>query len=259
MANLVHLATGIVAPQIVVHRQIPVDVGVGYPPTVGTWREALHDIVKLILHVAELYIASISDGITDDTILGTGDRVLDAYGRNTAVDAVSRSGFENELAMATGGVLALEVDGIAARSEDFVANDSRAGACRCVSCFHSKSEDGFGDRLLKTTTILLETALVLVLALGQSLDLGQLLELELAPLDTAGQGNLGDARLVSVFAEPTMTTGLDVVVGIVGIFNVQDGPVGKGNGVEVTVGVVGILDVGLEVGAVDHLVLELTG
>ena len=52
-----------------------------------------------------------------------------------------------------------------------------------------------------------------------------------------------------------MTTGLDVGVGIVGIFNVQDGPVGEGNGVEMTVGVVGVLDVGLQVGAVDDLLL----
>ena len=56
-----------------------------------------------------------------------------------------------------------------------------------------------------------------------------------------------------------MTTGLDVGVGIVGIFNVQDGPVWKGNGVKMTVRVVGVLDVGLEVCAVDHLILELPG
>ena len=54
-----------------------------------------------------------------------------------------------------------------------------------------------------------------------------------------------------------MTTGLDVGVGIVGIFNVQDGPVGEGNGVEMTVGVIGVLDVGLEVGAVHNLILKV--
>ena len=73
VTDLMELSTGIVAPLVVVHRQIPIDVGVGDPATVGARGEALHDVVKLALHVAELYIASISNGIADDTILGADD------------------------------------------------------------------------------------------------------------------------------------------------------------------------------------------
>lgn len=251
VTEFVELSTWIITPNIVVDRQPMVDVGVGDPSTTCTWGEAFHDVVKLVLHSTKLGISSSSDGIPDGAIAYTSDSLGDGYFADAVGNVRSLSGYKVELAVATGGVLTRKVDGIVSRSEDFIANFRNGGACRRIRRYCSKSKDGLGA-LHETTTILLEAALVLALGWGQ------LLELERAPLDTAGQGNFGIARFVSVFAEPTLATVLDVVVGIVVILNVQDGPVGQFNGVDMTIGVVGVLDVGLEVGAINDL-LELPG
>ena len=249
-----------------------VDVGVGDPTATGTRRQTLHYIIELAGEVTELRCRLVAHGFSNFTISNTSYSISNIDSINTIVNLYSRGsdiveGLKNELVVAAGSVLALEIDNVATRSEDFVANGSLTGRSRRVGRDHSKSEDSLlaGD---KTAAILLEAALVL--ALGESiavavaiaiavallaLVLWQLLELELAPLDTAGQGNFGITGPVAVLFEPTATALLDVLVGIVGVLDVQDGPVGKGDGVEMTVGVVGVLNVGLEVQTVHDLVL----
>ena len=129
VTDLVHLSTRIVAPLIVVHRQIPIDVGVGDPSTAGARGEALHDIVELSRAAPQRCIRGRLDSITDHAIVDTSDGLtdgdlVDTAGNGDTTARGSLEGQEVEFAMTAGGVLSLEIDAVAIRpdAEDLVAH-----------------------------------------------------------------------------------------------------------------------------------------
>ena len=110
VTDLMELSTGIVAPLVVVHRQIPIDVGVGDPSTAGARGEALHDIVELPRAAPQRCIRGRLDSITDCAIGHTGDGLtdgdlVDTAGNGGTTVRGSLEGQEVKLAVATGGVL----------------------------------------------------------------------------------------------------------------------------------------------------------
>src|SRR5210317_2186404 len=73
-----HLNRNIVAPVVVEHTQIPVDICVANPATASAGRQTEHDMIELTLHSTKSRVTCGHNSVSDNTISRSRDSVTNS-------------------------------------------------------------------------------------------------------------------------------------------------------------------------------------
>jgi hypothetical protein len=142
VTDLMHLSTHIVAPLVVVHRQVAVDIRISNPRPCGPRRQAKHHVIERGGQSSKNLRECSGHCVPDDAVRNPSDSLRDVYLVDTICSTAVCSWSESELVVGTCLVLRDKVHRVASSTKDRIGNLSHGTGSRCIGRLDPDNEDG---------------------------------------------------------------------------------------------------------------------